>query len=433
MHHDRLTGLANRALFHQRLETTLAEAKARKTKVGVLLVDLDHLKDINTRLGTSTGDEALRVVGEALSRSAGGAQWVARVGEDEFAVILPDVSGTSQAEVIGNGICTKMGSSSAENPVSYSVTVGVAVFPDHGNVASDLLEDAEIALTRAKASRNNRVVPFLREMRRSRERRLETLEQVRQGLAEDRVFPFYQPKVSLTTGRTVGFEALLRWRHRTRGVQLPGIIIEAFDDRELSEQLSARMQERVLADIVHWSQLGVPFGRIALNASPTELREEGYAAGLLARLERARIAPEKIEVEVTENAFVGEDSARVAAELRRLSEAGVKIALDDFGTGYGSLIHLRQFPVDVVKIDRSFIMDIGPSPNAALIAHAIINLSHALEIEVVAEGVESTAQAQFLKDSGCDVAQGFLFSKALPAVSVPDASRSDWSELMTFR
>jgi EAL domain-containing protein (putative c-di-GMP-specific phosphodiesterase class I) len=252
-------------------------------------------------------------------------------------------------------------------------------------------------------------------MRGALQGRLSMIALARDALKNDRIEPFYQPKVNLRTGAIDGFEALLRWRDPRRGVQRPDTIAAAFDDVALAAELTDRMVERVIADIGDWRGRGLAFGHVAINAAAAEFRRGDFAERLLERLAEAAIPPELVQLEVTETVFLGRGADHVGRALRTLSSAGVKIALDDFGTGFASLSHLKQFPVDTIKIDRSFIRDIETDADARAIVRAVVNLAGSLEIAVVAEGIETESQHGRLIAKGCDVGQGYFYSAAVPA------------------
>jgi EAL domain-containing protein (putative c-di-GMP-specific phosphodiesterase class I) len=249
---------------------------------------------------------------------------------------------------------------------------------------------------------------------------------IRQGL----IVPYYQPKVNFRTGRLAGFEALLRWRHRSLGMQAPATIAEAFGDMKLAGQIAECMKVRVFADMRAWLDRGLDFHHVAINTSGAEFRKDDFAEQLLARLKRANVPPELVEVEITEKtAFLGKNSEYVVRALEVLREHRVRVALDDFGTGFSSLSHLKDLPVDVLKIDQSFVRDITGTPNSddAAIVLAVLNLGRSLKIEVVAEGVEHQNQADFLSANGCDTGQGFLFGKAVAADRIPALIEADRS------
>lgn len=238
------------------------------------------------------------------------------------------------------------------------------------------------------------------------------------AVSEGGIVPYYQPKISFEDGTVGGFEALLRWRQAGRGIQLPSRISAAFDNVELSEAISETMVEQVLCDIRTWLDRDLPFGHIAINAAAAEFRRDGFAERLLARVNAADIPLDCLQLEVTETVFMGRGTQNVSRALETLGAAGLTIALDDFGTGYASLQHLKQFPVDVIKIDRRFVRDMVTDPEDAAIVRAVTNLGRSLGLQVVAEGVETQAQADHLARLGCDFGQGFLYSKAVPADDV---------------
>jgi EAL domain-containing protein (putative c-di-GMP-specific phosphodiesterase class I) len=249
--------------------------------------------------------------------------------------------------------------------------------------------------------------------------RISMLALARDAIDKNWITPFYQPKVDLRTGAVAGFEALLRWHHPGKGFQSPDTIAAAFEDLTIATGLSDRMIEGVVADVRAWLDDGIPFGHVAINAAAAEFRTGDFAERLLERLEAARVPPQVIQLEVTETVFLGRGADCVERTLKTLSAAGVTIALDDFGTGYASLSHLKQFPVDLLKIDKSFVRDLCLTPDAAAIIRAVIHLGHSLDVRIVAEGIETRAQAASLLAQGCDFGQGYLYSRAVPAADVP--------------
>ncbi|MDB5531401.1 MAG: hypothetical protein JWR51_4504 [Devosia sp.] len=426
--HDPLTGLPNRIQFRSRLQAALRQADGAGSRVGILLIGLDHLQDITNQFAERRAEGALRSVGDWLKGLSCGAERVARVGDDAFAIIIPELPHRSRAAVMADTISAGLRKHLVGAGLNCATHAGVAVFPDNGRDADALLKDAELALSLARMGSQRRAVPYSPRLRREWLRTLQVSEQARTALSEDQVFPFYQPQIDLSTGRTTGFEALLRWRHPSKGIQPPGAIIEAFKDPELAMLLSERMRSRILTDIRGWLDRGLPIGRIAINASAIELGERHFSAGVLAGLARFRVPPELIEIEVTETAFMGRQADEVADQLKILTQSGIRVALDDFGTGYGSLIHLKHFPVEVLKIDRSFIADIGRTNQSAVIIRAIIGLAKSLDLEVVAEGVETPIQAQFLADEGCTRVQGYLFARPVPPAEVPALATATWQQ-----
>jgi EAL domain-containing protein (putative c-di-GMP-specific phosphodiesterase class I) len=280
------------------------------------------------------------------------------------------------------------------------------------------MKSADIALYDAKRRGRGQARIFDSDMASGLQRRASMLSLAKDALRHERVEPFYQPKVELGSNRIVGFEALLRWHHPTRGVQLPATIAAAFEDPEVALDLSDRMFDLVIRDMQRWAEGGVAFGRIAVNVSAAEFRREDFAERILDRLDGAGLSAKQLEVEVTETVFLGGRSGHVDRALRVLCDAGVTIALDDFGTGYASLTHLKRFPVDVLKVDQSFVRDLSHDRDDAAIVRAIMGLGKSLGLSVVAEGIETAEQAALLMDCGCMLGQGYLFGKAIPAGQV---------------
>jgi EAL domain-containing protein (putative c-di-GMP-specific phosphodiesterase class I) len=271
----------------------------------------------------------------------------------------------------------------------------------------------------AKAGGRNLLVRYTPEIRRETERKLRVCFDVQKALGTEEFVPYYQPKVSLKTGEIVGFEALLRWHH-PEGIRTPGTILPAFDVPELSRAICTRMLDRVISDMSYWEGRGVEFGRVAFNASSFEFVGFDLAGIVLERLAAAKLQPSRIGVEVTETVFLGNESGAIVALLRKLHEAGVEIALDDFGTGFASLTHLQTYPVDVIKIDQSFIRTLLTDSGSQTITSVVLGLGRGLGMKVVAEGVETAEQLLYLQSAGCDQVQGYYFSRPMPFAEVAD-------------
>jgi EAL domain-containing protein (putative c-di-GMP-specific phosphodiesterase class I) len=284
-----------------------------------------------------------------------------------------------------------------------------------------------MALYAAKAQELGRIAVFQPAMRAAMQKRTSELSLARRALREDLILPVYQPKVELGSGKLVGFEALLRWKYPGRGLQVPETIAAAFEDYELARELTDRILAGVLRDMRGWLDRGIQFGHVAVNAAAADFKQKDFAERLLERLDAAAVPHEKLQVEVTETVFLGRGAEHVERALKTLSASGIRIALDDFGTGYASLSHLKQFPVDVVKIDRSFLRDVREDAHNAAIIKTVVSLGRSLQLDVVAEGVETPQQEAFLVSQGCRLGQGFLYGKAAPAERLPDLIRS-WPE-----
>ncbi|WP_379485833.1 putative bifunctional diguanylate cyclase/phosphodiesterase [Novosphingobium soli] len=419
-YHDPLTGLPNRARFAEQLGQALAAARQGDRRVGVVVIDVDNFKAINDSMGHAAGDTVLRSVGARIAAELPPGAMAARLGGDEFALVLPDVGPEGCADRVAqllDAVSRPVGID--EGVVEIGISAGAAIWPVDGADAEAVLKSADLALYAAKADGAGKLESFRPEMRAAVELRKGMLRDARAALADDRVIPFYQPKIALGSGEVVGFEALLRWHHPERGLQPPQAIQAAFEDSALSTLLTDRMLDRVLADIAAWSSAGQPIGRIAINGSPADFRRGDFAERMLGRLHRLGLPSALLELEVTETVFLGQVADTVERALSTLRAEGVTIALDDFGTGYASLTHLQQFPVDVLKIDRAFVSRLDSDNSADIaIVHGIIDIARRMDVRTVAEGVENPAQLERLRELGCDIAQGYLFGRALSAQRV---------------
>ena len=440
--HDPLTGLPNRKLFSEVLEQALAGAAADTSCVCVIVIDVDGFKLLNDSMGHAAGDELLKTIARRLQGNLPASATVARLGGDEFAVIVPglapDSARASAVDAILKGVADTLTIDESVLPVSISA--GAAVWPADSDDAEGILKSADLALYAAKAEGAGVVREFRSEMREAAESRKAMLREAREALRDDRIIPFYQAIVDLRSGDVIGFEALLRWHHHRRGLLPPNSIQAAFDDSLLASELTDRMIDRVLADVADFSDKGVAFGRIAINGSLADFRRDDFADRILGKFHRAGIPPTQLELEVTESVFVDHLALNVERALQALVAEGVSIALDDFGTGYASLTHLQQFPVDVLKIDRSFISRLDSADSADFaIVHGVIDIAHRMNIVTVAEGVENDNQLVQLRNLGCDIAQGYLFSRAISFERVPawlrkwGQNRPVWSEAAADR
>ena len=414
---DALTGLPNRALFQERFAAAVATARRQGDKVGLIMLDLDHFKDVNDTLGHDAGDALLRSVASRLLSTFRRSDTVARLGGDEFAVILPGVRGPEDLERP-----TRLLMELLRNPMQHggnsltiSASVGVALYPHDDEDAGQLLKNADIAMYRAKDTGRNKIVAFRPEMRSDLERRITLLREVRDGVQAGEFMLYYQPLVSIAEPRSVtGLEALMRWQHPRRGLILPGEFLTAFEDPECSLALGEVALDRAMAQMRDWLDMGVEFGRVAVNLSASQFRTGDLADSIRRKLAHWRVPAERLTLEVTENVYMGWGSEAVCETVRALHDTGVQIALDDFGTGYASLANLKQFPIDRLKIDRSFVQNRQDAP----IVRAVLSLGSSLGMKVVAEGVETDEQLDMLTALGCDQAQGFYFARPMPAQDV---------------
>jgi sensor c-di-GMP phosphodiesterase-like protein len=304
--------------------------------------------------------------------------------------------------------------------IDCNASIGACLYPRDGAERSELMKAADIALYSAKAAGRGQLKIYQNAMRNEVQSRNSMIHLANRALSTGDIVPYYQPKVRLRDGEVIGFEALLRWRDAGGRVRLPEMLKAAFDDPALSTAISDQIIDQALNDIAGWLSQGIQFGSVAINAGASEFRGGSFADKLLEKLESRRISPDCLQIEVTETVFLGRGAHHVARDLRLLSEAGIRIALDDFGTGYASLAHLMQFPVDALKIDKSFIRELGRNDEASAITNAIVNLGHSLGIEIIAEGIETREQQLYLLGLGCQTGQGYLYSQAVPCDCVAD-------------
>ncbi len=419
--HDSLTGLPNRVLFHSRLEKELESAWKAKTGVSLLLIDLDDFKDVNDTLGHDAGDALLKETARRLSALVEDCGTVARLGGDEFAVLMAQPFTLDDATQLAERITAKLREPFAykRRTVASRASIGVAAFPQHHCEPAELMKSADIALYRAKAQGRNRVLTYSPVMRREIEERVSLGAQLREAIAQSQIVPFYQPKICLSTGRIAGFEALARWQHPSKGILTPDFFGAAFEDAELAPAIRRQIMTKIAGDMREWHHQGLNYGRVAMNLSSADFSQPRLSEEILEALEQAQVPVEHFEVEITETVLLGRSSDCVSVILNQLRKRGIHIALDDFGTGYASLMHLKQFPVDHVKIDRTFIKDLDRSPEDEAIVAAVISLGHSLHLRVTAEGVETVEQERRLQALGCHTAQGFLYASAVSGFDVP--------------
>ncbi|MBV8687944.1 MAG: EAL domain-containing protein [Alphaproteobacteria bacterium] len=419
--HDPLTGLPNRLQFRERLGEAIRRADADGSRVGLLHLDLDQFKRVNDELGHEGGDALLKTFAARLQGALRCVDTVARLGGDEFAIAVPGLRTDGEILPLLELLRARLREPflHEDKILDCQVTIGVGLYPLHGRSRDDLSKVADIALHMAKCAGRGSIMVFEPRMRTDLQRRSSMIELGRSAVEDDRIVPYYQPKVDFASGAVAGFEALLRWRSLRGVMQAPATIAAALEDMDVAAAITDRMLQLALADMRRWRDRGLGFGHVAVNAAAADFRSDDFAERILAKLRRAGVPPKCFQLEVTETVFLGRGAEYVERALKLLSAEGVSIALDDFGTGYASLRHLKQFPVDVIKIDQSFVQRLDADAGDAAIVDAVIKLGKSLGIATVAEGVETRAQADHLIEAGCDFGQGHLFSKAVPARSVP--------------
>jgi diguanylate cyclase (GGDEF)-like protein/PAS domain S-box-containing protein len=419
-YHDALTGLPNRLLFHDRLTQALGLARRNHRGLAVLFLDLDQFKLVNDTLGHAAGDRLLRAVAERLRQSVRKSDTVARVGGDEFNLLLPDVGRGNQAARMAEKIlATVARPMEVDGHRLYLTTsIGISLFPADGDDAEALLTSADIAMYRAKEQGRNGYQLCTPAMNARSLERLTLENDLRQGLERQEFRLFYQPQMDLASGRIAGIEALLRWEHPSRGLVSPDAFIAVAEEARLIVPIGEWALRRACEQAVAWHGAGQPDLRLAVNLSALQFQQRGLPAGIRRILDETGLDPRLLEIEITESAAM-QNAALTVEVLAALRGMGVRIAIDDFGTGHAALAYLKQFPVDALKVDRGFVADIEASQESRAIIKAIISLAHGLGIRVIAEGVETEEQLRFLAASGCDEYQGFLVSPPLPPEQLP--------------
>ncbi|MBI5261324.1 MAG: EAL domain-containing protein [Bradyrhizobium sp.] len=413
--HDTLTGLANRNTLDSVLAALIAAAETQSGKAALLVVGLDGFQRINDMLGHSSGDVLLCAVAERLKAEAGGMAVVARLSGDEFAIAI-DCASVSEpvgqfSERIARAFDHPLAAGARHHRVKASI--GVAIYPEGGRSADDLLSNGHLALCRAKATRRGHHVVFERAIREELENRLTLEAELASAIDRNEFEMFYQPQVRLMDGSLIGVEALIRWQHPERGCVSPGEFMPVVNTSALSERIARWVLDTALRQAREWELAGKRI-RVSINLSPSQLHT-GDLAGTVSELLRASgLTPSLLELEVTEDILLI-DEQRVLDTFKRIQELGVRIVFDDFGTGYASLSYLKKFPLDGLKIDRSFVMDVLGNSDDAAIVGSTITLSKQLGLSVVAEGIESRATVEFLLTLGCEEGQGYFFGRPMPA------------------
>ena len=413
-HHDALTGLANRSLLHDRLQDSIDAALRSSTLGALAFIDLDNFKHINETFGHDRGDAVLRCFAERLREALRDDDTVARVGGDEFVLLMNNQPGirhvTELVERIRNAVSAPIHTGGAE--IMANVSIGVSLFPDNGVVAEQIMRAADAAMYHAKTMGKNNCQFYSPELNHAVHERLLLEASLTRAIRNHEMFLGYQPKIDLRTGKMVGAEALVRWQHPEQGVIMPGTFIGAAEETGLIVPLGEWVLETACAELERLAALGFNDFVISVNLSARQLRQRHFIDKVAATLARYHLAPGTLELEVTESQLM-DDPVQAIAALVSLKSLGVQLSIDDFGTGYSSLAYLQKFPVDYIKIDRSFLLDVTRGND--IITRAIIALGHNLKLKVIAEGVETRAQRDFLRDYDCDQMQGYYFSAAIKA------------------
>ncbi|SFI35553.1 diguanylate cyclase/phosphodiesterase [Bosea sp. OK403] len=412
-YYDTLTGLPNRVHFN--------DAIARMTAVspmafGLMLIDIDHLKTINDTMGHVVGDALIETVGARLARVAVNGM-ACRIGGDEFAVLLPGCSQTTQLRSVACGILAAMLTPFEHDGHSIipSVTIGGVLAGEDGTDSTTLRQNADFALYHAKETRRGGYVHFRDGLRTSMTRRIQTIRSVADALTEGRIVPYYQPIIRLDTSEIVGVEALARMRLDDGRTVAAGEFHEAMLDPKIAYRISGQMLAAVAADMAAWKRAGIHVQHVGLNVTSADFQKGDLVQRISKTFERFHLPLEHLVVEITEQVFMGDRKDSVARTMAALRERGILVALDDFGTGFASLTHLLDFPVDIIKIDRSFVGGIESGSRSSVIVEALVGIANRLGMKVIAEGIETQGQSERLQVIGCRLGQGYLYSRAVPA------------------
>jgi diguanylate cyclase (GGDEF)-like protein/PAS domain S-box-containing protein len=423
--HDALTGLPNRTLLMDRLTLAIAQARRDQTQVGLLLLDLDHFKHINDSLGHFIGDALLEEVSRRLRSVLREADTPARLGGDEFVVAACGLTGPEDAEALAQRILDAFAPVCriGDHKLQIGASIGISLYPNDGDNPAALLQAADTAMYRAKKHGRGNYRLFTRDLSMAAERWHRLSNDLYDACERNEFVLHYQPQLCLASGRVTGLETLLRWNHPVEGLIHPGLFIPLLEEHGRMVEAGRWVLRTACAQNAAWQAQGLPKARVAVNLSAQQFYRGDVVRCVRDALDDSRLAPEWLELELTESLTL-DDSDTTLRIMRDLKEMGVGLSLDDFGTGWSSLAYLKRFPLDRIKIDRSFIRDLTGDANTAAIVHSILDLTRQLDLDCVAEGVETDAQLNYLRDAQCPAIQGFLFSKAVDPAEIPALLRT---------
>lgn len=414
--HDALTDLPNRLLMQERFDEAIALAKEEGTRVALMSFDLDNFKIINDSLGHAAGDELLRRIAERLKGLIRGSDTVSRQGGDEFLVLLGDVDTSETLELVARRFQELVARPLVLHDIELvtSLSIGISVYPDDGTDFGTLLKKAELAMYQAKAAGRNAYCLFSEEMNTNTYERLGIEQDLRQALVRAEFKLQYQPIVDLQSGRPIAAEALIRWHQPERGLVGPTLFVGVAEQMGLIVEIGEWVLHEACQQAMRWRQAGLPDLVMSVNLSAVQLRRGNLEAVVRSALEKSGLPPHCLELELTESMLLQDSDASLIL-LQNLKGLGVKLSIDDFGTGYSNLSYLQRFQVDTLKIDKSFVQNLGENVQHRAIVHAIIQMAHSLNLRTIAEGIEDQPTRQLLLDLGCDLGQGYLFARPLAA------------------
>jgi len=417
--HDSLTKLPNRSLFQDRLEQSIASSKRNKEKFALFFIDLDQFKKINDSLGHHIGDEVLIESAARLSKTIRNEDTLARLGGDEFTIILKNISNPKDAAIVAQKIIDqiKLPIVVGTHQLYISSSIGISIYPDDSQAKENLLKYADTAMYKAKEEGRDNYQFYSSEMTAFAFERVVMENSLRVAVKEKQFIVYFQPQYSTATDKIIGMEALVRWQHPQLGLVPPGKFIPIAEENGLIIQIDTIVMEKAMEQFVIWYKKGLNPGVLALNLSMKQLNEKDFLHKLVDTMEKLDFNPLWLELEVTEGQVMNNPELSIQ-KLHTITELGIEIAIDDFGTGYSSLSYLKKLPLDKLKIDQSFIRDIPDDEDDLAITKAIIALGKSLNLKLIAEGVETEAQKEFLVQNGCEQIQGYLYSRPIPAEEI---------------
>ncbi|MGI9327785.1 MAG: putative bifunctional diguanylate cyclase/phosphodiesterase [Pseudomonadales bacterium] len=415
-YHDLLTHLPNRVLLKDRLAMAITHARRNKRKLGVMFLDLDRFKIVNDTLGHTMGDRLLKAVAKRLQSCLRRGDTLARFGGDEFTLLLPEVRTQDDVVVIATKILDRLNAPFIidGHELFVGASIGIALYPEAGESEETLIQNADIAMYHIKGRGKNGYQFYSDEMNHQFSTRLSVERELRNALIEGQLLVHYQPQVDLCTGEILGVEALVRWAHPERGLVHPDDFLPVAQETGLIVQLDQYVQQRAFEEVAGWHKEGLGQLLLSVNLSTTQLEQEAFVRNFLKAITVAGMDPAAIKVEITENVLM-RDVEIVVPKLKALRDKGIQVAIDDFGTGYSSLSYLQQFPINTLKIDRTFVHDIRAEQGDASIINAIVAMARGLNMTLIAEGVENRTQLNYLKEQGCRQVQGYYFSEPVTA------------------
>ncbi len=431
-HYDNLTGLPNRVMFMERMAQVLSYAERHDLHAAIFFIDLDKFKSVNDSLGHDAGDEVLKATAKRLKAATRNEDIVARFSGDEFAILLLHEKSHEQAMFSSSLVADKIIKTLSDvhiinrSEVFIGSSIGIAIYPEDGQSSDILLKNADMAMYAAKNKGRNNYQYYKIDFAVASQDRLSLENNLRKALKKQELQLFYQPQYSARKRELCGAEVLIRWFHDPHGINKmipPDHFIPIAEETGLIIEIGKWILETACLQMKAWLDLNLPLPQVSVNISARQFMDDGFMKSVEDALSKAQLSPENLELEITESMLIG-DINRIELQLKRLKQMGIKIALDDFGTGYSSLSYLKRFPIDVLKIDQSFIREMTVDSKDARIASAIINMGHSLGQKIVAEGVENEIQLMFLDQKRCDIIQGYFFSKPLPVKDMTELLKS---------